>query len=97
MCAQNKFFFLEKAFNTLHVGFTRKDDLPNKRFFEDPIQSGPLKGEKLDITKYNLTLDKFYELHGWDKETGWQTREGLENIGLSDVAEKLAKAGSLIE
>ena len=42
-------------------------------------------------------LDNFYELHGLDKKTGWQTRETLENLGLDDLAEKLAKAGRLIE
>ena len=97
MLLGQKSYNLEKAFNTLHVGFTRKDDLPHRRFFEDPIQSGPHKGEKLDMIKYNLMLDKFYELHGWDKETGLQTRETLEGLGLKDVAEKLAKAGRLIE
>ena len=97
MLLGQKSYNLEKAFNTLHVGFTRKDDLPHRRFFEDPIQSGPHKGEKLDINKYNLMLDKFYELHGWDIKTGWQTRESLENLGLNDVAEKLAKVGRLIE
>ena len=42
-------------------------------------------------------LDAFYELHGWDKETSWQTRKTLEFLGLSDVAEKLAEVGRLIE
>jgi hypothetical protein len=36
-------------------------------------------------------LDEFYELWGWDKKTGRQTREGLERIGLQDVADKLAE------
>jgi aldehyde:ferredoxin oxidoreductase len=97
MLLGQKSYNLEKAFNTIHVGFTRKDDLPHRRFFEDPILSGPHKGETLDLNKYNLMLDKFYELHGWDKETGWQTRENLEKLGLKDVAEKLATAGRLIE
>jgi len=88
---------LEKAFNTLHVGFTREDDLPHRRFFEDPIQSGPHKGKKLDLIKYNSMLDNFYELHGWDKETGLQTRDLLENLDLKDVADKLSQAGRLIE
>ena len=88
---------LEKAFNTIHTSFTRKDDLPHRRFFEDPITSGPHKGEKLDIDKYNMMLDNFYDLNGWDKNTGLQTREGLENLGLQDVAETLAKKGLLIE
>ncbi|MHA1732693.1 MAG: aldehyde ferredoxin oxidoreductase family protein [Promethearchaeota archaeon] len=88
---------LEKAFNTLHTGFTREDDLPHQRFFRDPIASGPHAGEKLDLEKYNRMLDSFYELHGWDKKTGWQTRECLEKLGLKDVAEMLARAGRLIE
>ncbi len=88
---------LEKAFNTIHVGFKREDDLPHRRFFEDPILSGPHKGETLNKEKYNSMLDAFYELHGWDKETSWQTRKTLESLGLSDVAEKLAEVGRLIE
>jgi aldehyde:ferredoxin oxidoreductase len=97
MLLGQKGYNLEKAFNTIHVGFTRKDDLPHRRFFEDPILSGPHKGETLDKEKYNAMLDAFYELHGWDKETSWQTRETLESLGLKDVAEKLAKVGRLIE
>ncbi|MFX1340437.1 MAG: aldehyde ferredoxin oxidoreductase family protein [Promethearchaeota archaeon] len=97
MLLGQKSYNLEKAFNTLHVGFTREDDLPHRRFFEDPIQSGPHMGEKLDLIKYNSMLDNFYDLHGWDKKTGWQTRETLEELGLNDVAEKLAIAGRLIE
>jgi hypothetical protein len=42
-------------------------------------------------------LDAFYELHGWDQKTGWQTREGLEKLGMSDVAKMLSDAGRLIE
>ena len=97
MLLGQKSYNLEKAFNTIHVGFTRNDDLPHRRFFEDPIQSGPHKGEKLDLNKYNSMLDKFYELHGWDIKTGWQTRETLNKLGLDDVAEKLADIGRLIE
>ena len=88
---------LEKAFNTVHVGFKREDDLPHKRFFEDPILSGPQKGKTLDISKYNGMLDAFYDLQGWDRETSWQTRETLEKLGMSDVAEKLAAVGRLVE
>jgi len=88
---------LEKAFNTIHAGFTRKDDLPHKRFLQEPVPSGPYKGDKLDRDEFEKMLDEFYELHGWDKETGWQTRESLEVLGLEDVAEKLAAVGRLIE
>ncbi|GAJ00760.1 unnamed protein product [marine sediment metagenome] len=41
-------------------------------------------------------LDEFYELYGWDKATGWQTRKCLTELGMEDIAEKLAKVGKLI-
>ncbi len=88
---------LEKAFNTIHAGFTRKDDLPHRRFLEEPVPSGPYKGEKLDKEKFDKMLDRFYELLGWDKKTSWQTRKCLEELDMADVAEMLAKVGRLIE
>ena len=87
---------VEKAFNTLHANFTRKDDLPPMRVFIEPIKKGPFKGCKLDWNKYNEMLDEYYELHGWDRSTGWQKEEGLRKLGLSEVAEKLRRYGKLI-
>jgi aldehyde:ferredoxin oxidoreductase len=86
---------LEKAFNTLHTNLTREDDLPPLRFRQEEIKTGPYKGFKADEDQYNAMLDEFYELWGWDKKTGMQTREGLEKIGLKDVADKLAGKGRL--
>ena len=82
---------LEKAFNTLHTDLTREDDLPPERFRKEEIKTGPYKGFKADEEQYNAMLDEFYELWGWDRKTGMQTREGLEKIGLKDVADKLAE------
>ena len=42
-------------------------------------------------------LGEFYELQGWDKQTGLLTRQGLAEIGLEDLANKLAEAGKLID
>ncbi|MFX1478977.1 MAG: aldehyde ferredoxin oxidoreductase family protein [Promethearchaeota archaeon] len=92
-----KAYNLEKAFNTIHTSFNREDDLPHRRFFEEPILSGPHKGEKLDKEKYNSMLDDFYDLLSWDKKTSWQTRETLQRLELNEVAEKLASVGKLIE
>lgn len=88
---------LEKAFNTIHAGFDRNDDLPPRRYMEEPIKSGPFAGMVADKDQYNKMLDGFYVLQGWDKETGWQTRSCLINLGMSDVAEKLAECGRLVE
>jgi hypothetical protein len=40
-------------------------------------------------------LNTYYRLHGWDCETSWQTKKGLEEIGLNDVAALLDKKGRL--
>lgn len=88
---------LEKAFNTIHAGFDRTDDLPPKRFMTEPVQSGPFAGMIADEEHYNNMLDQFYLLHGWDTDSGRQTRSGLEDLGLHGVASKLAECGRLIE
>jgi len=86
---------LEKAFNTIHTSFDRKDDLPPRRFMEEPVKSGPYAGYKCDEEKWNEMLDKFYELHGWDKRTSWQIHKCLVELGMEDVAKKIENAGKL--
>lgn len=86
---------LEKAFNTIHSNFSRKDDYPPERYMEEPVKSGPYAGHKCDKDKWDEMLDKFYELHGWDKVTGLQTHKCLRELGLEDVARKLEMAGKL--
>jgi aldehyde:ferredoxin oxidoreductase len=87
---------LEKAFNTLHTNFDRKDDYPPRRFMEEPVKSGPYKGYRCEKENWDRMLDEFYELQGWDKETGLQTRKTLMELGLGDIADKLKEAGRLI-
>lgn len=86
---------IEKAINTIHGGFIRKDDYPPKRFWEEPVKSGPYMGEHIDHEVWERTLDEYYGLHGWDPGTGLQTREGLEELGLMVVADRLEAAGFL--
>ena len=40
-------------------------------------------------------MDEFYELRGWDPVTGWPRRKKLEELGLKDVADELARIGRL--
>jgi len=86
---------VEKAFNTLHAGFTRKDDYPPDRFFNEEIKSGPLKGEVLDKKMWDIMLDRYYELHGWDKSTSLQKKTRLEKLGLIKVLKELEKENLL--
>ena len=86
---------LEKAFNTIHAGFDRKDDCPCDRYYNEPVKSGHYQGEYIDHEKWNNMLDTFYKLNGWDLRTSWQTREGLKEIGLNDIAIILEKENKL--
>jgi len=86
---------LEKAFNLIHTNFDRKDDMPTPRQLNEPIPKGKLKGWKFDKKKLNKMLDKYYEIHGWDKETSFPTRKTLLELGLENVAEDLEKIGKL--
>ena len=86
---------LEKAFNTFHAGFSRKDDFPCYRYYNESVKSGPHKGERLDHNIWERMLDEYYKLSEWDIKTGLQTRQGLENIGLEGVADILDKAEKL--
>ena len=86
---------LEKAFNLRHTSFGRKDDLPTRRDLAEPVPSGPLAGWKLDETRFNRMLDEYYDLHGWDRETGFPTRETLASLGLEHVADDLERIGKL--
>jgi aldehyde:ferredoxin oxidoreductase len=87
---------LEKAFNTLHTDFDRKDDYPPARFLEEPVHSGRYEGEKCHQERWDEMLDRFYELHEWDKATGLQTKRLLEKLGLPEIARRLEEKGKLI-
>ncbi|MEM2018441.1 MAG: aldehyde ferredoxin oxidoreductase family protein [Zestosphaera sp.] len=85
----------EKAFNTIHANFTRTDDMPPPRVFVEEVKSGKLKGLKIDRKKYDEMLSEYYNLHGWDENTGLQKRETLLELGLQDIVSKLEKYGKL--
>ena len=78
---------LEKAFEIME-GATRADDTISKRFFE-PIKDGPFKGAYIDPVKLEEMKSEYYELRGWDPETGVPTRKTLEQLGLGSVADDL--------
>lgn len=86
---------LEKAINARFTEFTRKDDLPTLRDQTEPLKKGKMDGWKLDMDKWNEMLDKYYTLHGWDKETGYPTRSTLERFQLGYVADELEERGKL--
>lgn len=64
------------------LGITRKDDLCPRRFFEDPISNGPATGMVLDSEEIRKRLCEYYEIRGWDIETGLPTLWKLTELGL---------------
>ncbi|MBW2366234.1 MAG: hypothetical protein JRF25_14740, partial [Deltaproteobacteria bacterium] len=87
----------------------KEDDAPSEFNFTDPIMHdmlnpqlivpGPteepvsVKGNVLDRDKFSQMREEFYELRGWDPETGLQKTETLNRIGLSDLAQDLGGKG----
>ncbi len=85
---------LEKAFNS-RIGLRRKDDRLCDRWMNEPVTFEYGKGMKAGDYLNDL-LDEYYERHGWDKHTSLQTRDKLDSLGLSEVADVLAKEGAVI-
>jgi aldehyde:ferredoxin oxidoreductase len=82
---------MEKAVNAKFSDLTRRDDFPPQRELEEPVSSGPRKGWQLEEEKWNHMLDDYYDLHGWDRQSSYPTRETLSELGLDSVADELEK------
>jgi len=95
MKAGERIHNVEKMFNVYHVGFTRREDYPPKRLMEEPIKSGPLKGEFLRREDWDKMLDEYYMLRGWDPSTSWPTQATLARLDLAECVEMLEQARQL--
>ena len=99
---------MEKAFNTLH-GLTRKDDTVCHRWMNEPSTGGwahnqfpdryPNEtGKGMKMADFlGKTIPQYYEYRGYDVETSLQTKEGLQKLGLDEIANYLEKEGKLAE
>jgi len=82
---------LERAFN-LREGLSREDDSLPERMLKEPLPDGPAKGQVVNLEPM---VSDYYELRGWDRDSGVPTREKLSELGLDDVADDLEKIGKL--
>lgn len=69
-----------RLFN-LREGVTAEDDTLPPRFFE-PLENGPLEGESIDREQFAAAKRLFYELSGWDADSGVPTRATLIALDL---------------
>jgi len=51
----------------LREGLTAADDRLPDRFFEEPIESGPKAGTRLDRAGFEASIASYYEMMGWDQ------------------------------
>ena len=88
----DRIFTLIRAFWVREFGsnWSKEMDTPPARWFEEPLTKGPLKGAKLDRTKYDVMLQRYYRKKGWD-ERGIPTKLTLTKLGLKEVASQLKK------
>jgi aldehyde:ferredoxin oxidoreductase len=79
--AGERIYNLERAFNC-REGFAREDDALPARFFDDPLGTGPGKGEALKRDEFAKKLTEYYRDRGWDEKTGRPAAEKLFELGI---------------
>ena len=86
--ASERVYNLTRAINVLR-GLTAQEDWLPDRAFDEPVPDGVVKGARLDRERFRGLLRAYYELRGWDPETGIPTEAKLKELGLEDVASAL--------
>jgi aldehyde:ferredoxin oxidoreductase len=66
-------------------GLSRKDDTLPARFFEEALPEGNARGAIMDRSGFERMLSEYYELRGWDVETGVPLQRTLERLDLVSV------------
>jgi aldehyde:ferredoxin oxidoreductase len=61
---------------------------------KEPLPDGVAKGQTINLEPM---ITEYYELRGWDGQTGLPTAEKLKELSLPEVADDLAARGLLAE
>jgi aldehyde:ferredoxin oxidoreductase len=86
--AGERIYNLQRCYNGLH-GINRADDVLPWRFTRVPSPSGNAQGH---VCHLDVMLPEYYQLRGWDPDSGLPTRETLARLGLSSEGDRLEKA-----
>jgi hypothetical protein len=86
----------ERRLNMLRLfnareGIDRKADKLPKKFFKALQGEGPTGGVTLSEAEMSHAQDKYYELSGWDHQTGNPTPDTLQRLGLDWVTSSKSK------
>ena len=74
-----RIYNLERMFN-VRDGFGRKDDEMPKRFSTESMPAGPSKGQTFE---QDALLKDYYQVRGWDVNSGVPTQAKLKELGLA--------------
>ncbi len=104
-----RIFNLQRAILLREGWHAKEDDVPAEFNFTKPLESdhlnpemivpGPteepvsIRGNVLNREKFEEMRKDFYELRGWDPETGLQKIKTLRRLDLDDVADDLIERG----
>jgi len=95
-----RIFTMERLLHIRNWGRTRATDETVIAYLSYPeVNANPFTKEResVDPDGFRRLMDEFYDLRGWDRETGWPTRGALERLGMADAADDLAGIGKLPE
>jgi aldehyde:ferredoxin oxidoreductase len=76
---------LSRLFN-LREGFGAADDRIPRRVMQ-AFQTGPLAGVEIKTETFDWARRRFYELMGWEPDTGIPSRESISRLGLDGLLE----------
>jgi hypothetical protein len=88
----------ERALQIRNWGRSRQVDeqvIPYFSSREEWVNPFVGEGQGLDVAKFQVLMDEYYQKRGWDVASGRPTRTKLEELGLKDVADDLATRGLL--
>ncbi len=75
---------LARVFNC-REGITPKDEVLPARFHE-AFTDGPLQGVRVDPEQFAKARRLYYQMEGWDPETGWPSYAKLAELGIEWAA-----------
>jgi len=73
----------------------RHMDYPPKRWFDEPLTEGALKGRHLNREEYDGLLQAYYDKRGWDAR-GIPTKATMKQLNLEEEAAELGRTVKLL-
>jgi aldehyde:ferredoxin oxidoreductase len=70
-------------------------DYPPKRWFDEPLTEGALKGKHLNREEYDGLLQAYYDKRGWDPR-GIPTKATMKQLNLEEEAAELGRTVKLL-